>query len=93
TAKSKTGYIGITGYWLDENFKSYDILIGFEKILYPHTADSIATYLEKYIEDYNIEKKVICIITDNGGNIKAAVNILNENNHNIQRLLCVTHTL
>ncbi|CAG8752357.1 12692_t:CDS:1, partial [Funneliformis mosseae] len=57
TAKSKTGYIGIIEHWLDENFKSYDILIGFEKILYLHTANSIAIYLEKYIEDHNIEKK------------------------------------
>ncbi|CAI2190429.1 1255_t:CDS:2 [Funneliformis geosporum] len=64
TAKSKTGYIGIT-------------------------ADIITTYLEKYIENYNLEKKVIYIITDNSSNMKVAINILNNSNNNIQRLLCV----
>src|SRR5436853_4068692 len=57
-AKSRTGYIGITGHWVDENFKSYDILIAIESILYPHTAIAISNYLEKYIEDYRLEDKV-----------------------------------
>ncbi|CAB5393607.1 unnamed protein product [Rhizophagus irregularis] len=66
TAKSGTGYIGITGYWMDENFKPYDVLIAIESILYPHTAIAISSYLEKYnmvnmrsqrIEDYRLEDK------------------------------------
>src|SRR6266542_3344663 len=47
TARSKTGYIGITGHWVDENFKPYDILIAIESILYPHTAITISNNLKK----------------------------------------------
>jgi len=93
TAKSKTGYIGITGHWVDENFKPYDILIAIESILYPHTAITISNYLEKYIEDYRLGNKVVCVVTDNGSNMKAAVNNLNKKNKKIQRLPCVAHTL
>jgi hypothetical protein len=48
TSKSKAGYIGITAHWLDEDFKPYDILLGIEHVLYPHTAEVISNYLEKY---------------------------------------------
>ncbi|CAG8692323.1 20461_t:CDS:2 [Rhizophagus irregularis] len=93
TARSKTGYIGITGHWVNENFKPYDILIGIKSILYPHTAVAISSYLEKYIEEYRLENKIVCVVTDNGSNMKAAVNILNQKNDKIQRLPCVAHTL
>src|SRR5439155_21241284 len=78
TSRSKTGYIGITGHWLNDKFEPYDILIGIEKIPYPHTAAVISNYLEKYIEDYHLNNKIICIVTDNGANMKAAVNILSQ---------------
>jgi hypothetical protein len=48
TSRSKLGYIGITGHWLNENFEPYDMLIGIENIMYPHTAETISDYLEKY---------------------------------------------
>ncbi|CAB5292141.1 unnamed protein product [Rhizophagus irregularis] len=92
-ARSKAGYIGITGHWVDENFKPYDMLITIESIQYPHTAVVISKYLEKYIEEYRLENKIICVVTDNGSNMKAAVNILNQKNDKIQRLPCVAHTL
>ena len=79
------GYIGITGYQLNKNFNPYDILIGFKHISSSHTSEVISYYLEKYIEDYNLENKLTCIVTDNGSNIKVAAKILNENNNNIQR--------
>ena len=78
TSRSKTGYIGITGHWLNDKFEPYDILIGIESIAYPHTATVISNYLEKYIEDYCIINKVVCIVTDNRSNMKAAVNILSQ---------------
>jgi hypothetical protein len=93
TARSKAGYIGITGHWVDEDFKPYDMLITIESIQYPHTAVVISKYLEKYIEEYRLENKIICVVTDNGSNMKAAVNILNQKNDKIQRLPCVAHTL
>jgi len=93
TSRSKTGYIGITGHWLNDKFEPYDILIGIESIAYPHTATVISNYLEKYIEDYRIINKVVCIVTDNGSNMKAAVNILSQKNIKIQRIPCVAHTL
>ncbi|GET54653.1 zinc finger BED domain-containing protein 1-like [Rhizophagus irregularis DAOM 181602=DAOM 197198] len=69
------------------------MLITIESIQYPHTAVVISKYLEKYIEEYRLENKIICVVTDNGSNMKAAVNILNQKNDKIQRLPCVAHTL
>src|SRR2546429_333585 len=96
TSKSKSGYIGITGHWLNDKFEPYDVLIGIEKIPYPHTAAVISNYLEKYIEDYRLNNKINCIVTDNGANMKAAVNILSQKSqkpNEIERLPCVAHTL
>lgn len=93
TSRSKAGYIGITAHWLDENLKPYDVLLGIEHVLYPHTADVISGYLEKYIEDFHLENKLFCVVTDNGSNMKAAINILNSKYKNVQRLPCVAHTL
>lgn len=93
TARSRTGYIGVTGHWLNEKFEPYNMLVSIENILYPHTAEAISNYLEKYIEEYRLESKLFCIITDNGSNMKAAVKLLNNKNDKIQRLPCVAHTL
>ena len=93
TSKGKAGYIGITAHWLDEDNKPYDILLGIEHAPYPHTAKVISNYLEKYIEDFRIENKLTCIVTDNGSNMKAAINILSSKYKNVKRLPCVAHTL
>ena len=79
----------------DEKMPQYIELAVAAKVDYFLVGGSlvISNYLEKYIEDYRISNKVVCIVTDNGSNMKAAVNILSQKNIKIQRMPCVAHTL
>jgi hypothetical protein len=93
TAKSKRGYIGITGHWLTEDFKPIYALLRLEKISYPHTGNSISEMIKETIIDYSLGNNFICMTTDNGSNMVLASKLLNETFSKLQRLKCTAHTL
>jgi len=56
---------------------------------YPHTSQNIAQTIISLISEWGLEKKFICITTDNGSNIVAASKLL----PNTFQIPCVVHTL
>ncbi|KAJ8877603.1 hypothetical protein PR048_022058 [Dryococelus australis] len=53
-----------------------------------HTGENIVSFLEKVLHEWNILRKTVGIVTDNGANIKKAIGILKK-----PHLSCVAHTL
>jgi hypothetical protein len=64
-------------------------MLTIEYVRYPHTATHILKTLESILEEWNIRDKVYAITTDNGSNVKKAINDM----ENIKWLGCVAHTL
>ncbi|CAJ0830930.1 13821_t:CDS:2 [Entrophospora sp. SA101] len=70
----------ITGLWtarskLTSDFELVDVLLAIEKMPYPHSNQTILEYLKNKINEFGLEGKLICGITDNGtlGTIKPYV--------------------
>ncbi|CAG8627993.1 5248_t:CDS:2, partial [Cetraspora pellucida] len=89
TARNKTGYIGITAHWLSNKFELNKILLCLESMLYPHTGRSIREFLISKVQEFNLQNKILCVVTDNGSNMIRAI----RNWKGVERLLCTAHTL
>ncbi|GBB97441.1 hypothetical protein RclHR1_29990001 [Rhizophagus clarus] len=68
---------------------SKKLTLTIEYIHYPHTAEHILETLESVLEEWEIRDKVYTITTDNGSNVKKAIN----NMRGVKWLGCVAHTL
>jgi len=82
-------YLGITVHWVDENFYPCEFLLNMEEFPYPHDAFTIAEEINNIIHSYNLEFKVTAIVTDNGSNVKSAIEQLGI----CKRIPCSAHTL
>ncbi|CAJ0846413.1 5523_t:CDS:2 [Entrophospora sp. SA101] len=89
TARSKVGYIGVTCHWLTPDFELVDVLLAIEKMPYPHSNQTILEYLKNNINEFGLEGKLICGITDNGSNMKKAFELWEE----VERIPCTAHVL
>ena len=89
TSRSKHGYLGVTCSFIDSKWKLKELTLTIEYIQYPHTAIHIQEALELILNEWNIRNKVFTITTDNGANVKKAIN----NMEDIKWLGCVAHTL
>lgn len=89
TSKSRQGYLGITCSFIDSEWKLKEFTLTIEHVRYPHTATHILETLESILEEWNIRNKVYAITTDNGSNVKKAINDMEE----VKWLGCTAHTL
>jgi hypothetical protein len=62
--------------------------LNVEEIPYPHTGVEISLHVSKVLDDWNLEDKIIIIVTDNGSNVKSAVTRLGKD-----WIPCAAHTL
>ncbi|CAG8516550.1 4769_t:CDS:2, partial [Cetraspora pellucida] len=56
---------------------------------YPHTGDAIREFLMRKVQEFNLQNKIFCVVTDNGSNMVAAIRDWNG----VERLPCTAHTL
>jgi hypothetical protein len=89
TARSRSGYIGITCSFIDSNFNICEAILAVQYVPYPHTGDNICIVLRNIISNWNLTGKVFTMTTDNGSNMVKARNSMNE----LTRLPCTAHTL
>ena len=66
-----------------------DVLLEISYFPAPHTAKAIIEVINKAIRKWEIEDRIVSITTDNGSNMKAAIQALTP----IRRLSCAAHTL
>lgn len=62
-------FFAVTAHWLDEDWKHNDITIGFESIVGAHTAQIYLTLFVEVIRRFGLQKKILCITSDNGSNL------------------------
>jgi len=74
---------------MNSDFKIYDILFELKYLPYPHTAKHIQNSLQIVINNWNLQEKIIAVITDNGSNMVKAMSYFN----NITRIPYTAHTL
>ena len=88
SSRSHDSYLGITAHWIDKNFEIFSMVLDIGEIPFPHTAIEISRHVLKVFNDWDLESKIIIIVTDNGANVKSAVTKLEK-----EWIPCAAHTL
>jgi hypothetical protein len=89
TARSRSGYLGVTCAYIDNSFKLCETTLAIRYLPYPHTAENIVELLNQIINAWNLNEKVFTITTDNGSNMVRAGQLM----EGVTRLPCTAHTL
>lgn len=88
TSDSNKCFISITAHYI-EHITIKSIVISTSELQESHTAQNIAQAIKTILEEWQLEDKIVTIVTDNASSMKKAVSeFLCKRNH-----FCVAHTL
>ncbi|KAF1377125.1 hypothetical protein PFLUV_G00197320 [Perca fluviatilis] len=93
TSVATEAYLGVTCHYITDDWDMQSICLTTMPLQDRHTASNIAEWLEQVVARFEIPpSKIIAIVRDNGANIVAAANILEEK-HGWSSVRCTGHTL
>lgn len=81
-------YITVTVHYVSSNFKMMARVLNTSYLPVSHTSANIADHLKSIASKWNIENKIVAVVTDNAANMKEAVRLCGWRNVN-----CFAHTL
>ena len=88
TSSANESYIAITAHYVNNCWELKSILLECCHLELNHTAENLCHVLLKCIKDWNIEKKVYAVSTDNAANIVAAIRLTGW-----AHIPCFAHTI
>nr|XP_049462644.1 E3 SUMO-protein ligase ZBED1-like [Anopheles coluzzii] len=88
TNLNQISFFALTGHYIDENCKLSSILIECSEFENPHSGRNIANWIQGTLNKFDIEDKIVAMVTDNASNMKAASTELN-----FCHIPCFAHTL
>ncbi|XP_075999197.1 E3 SUMO-protein ligase ZBED1-like [Genypterus blacodes] len=88
TSINMEAYLAVTCHFIDGEDQLGTILLGVEHFPSAHTADNLALAHTRFMEEWGIQDKVKCLVTDAAANMIACVNHLN-----VRHALCIAHSL
>lgn len=87
TSSSNKCYITVTGHFIYE-FQSYTVVLATNEVQSSHTGENISNAILDILNNYEIDDKVVTVVTDNAENVKKAVS---KGLKISQPLLCCTY--
>ncbi|XP_072933649.1 uncharacterized protein [Epargyreus clarus] len=82
--------LALTGHFIEEEeFNLKSLLLDCVPLLESHTAKNIAECIKQICEEWGISNKILLAVSDNGANIKCAI----ERELGWKHFSCYTHTL
>ena len=88
TSVQTKGYITLTAHYITPDWELKSPVLATVHLLNEHTADNIASELEKVTNKWRIKDKTVCVVTNNAANMIAAAHISAW-----RHLPCFAHTL
>ncbi|CAG9833279.1 unnamed protein product [Diabrotica balteata] len=88
TSVSTESYMAITCHYIDQNFNLKNSILAVPKLKEHHTAENLASVLQQTFEEWEIAKKVTCIVTDNAPNMIKMCELLQK-----RHLPCFAHLI
>lgn len=73
TSPFQDDFLGVTAYWIDDDWRQKEFVIGFEPLNGTHNGENLAEALINVIERFNIGNKLLAITTDNASNMTKMV--------------------
>ena len=88
-------YIAVTAHYVTADFHLGSCLLECLRYTERHTADNLCREMRRVIGEWELEEKLVAIVTDNAANITAAVRQLQQSDGYwaVKHLPCFAHTL
>lgn len=101
TSPFQQAFTAITGYFLDQNWKYREILLGFEPLHGKHSGVNLGQVLFECLQEHRIIDRVLAITTDNAsnndtlvGSMQTSMQALDLPNHiPMIRIPCLAHVI
>lgn len=101
TSPFQQAFMAITGYFLDQNWKYREILLGFEPLHGKHSGVNLSQVLFECLQEHRIMDRVLAVTTDNAsnndtlvGSMQTSMQALELPNHiPIVRIPCLAHVI
>ncbi|XP_018570925.1 zinc finger BED domain-containing protein 1-like [Anoplophora glabripennis] len=82
-------FMAVTAHFIDDNFKSHSALLDCVSYGENHTSINLASQLKLIIQEWNLEGKILMVISDNAANIKKAI----KEELQLKHFGCYAHTI
>lgn len=89
TSRNTENYFGVTGHYITENFEAKSVLLDCSCFEGSHSSQNLADALNKVIDEWGLQQKVVLVVSDNAANITKAVKDILHLNH----FGCFAHTI
>ena len=78
TSPFKQDFLGVTAYWISDDWKHEEMILGFESLSGSHTGKNLAAALSPLLEEYDLGEKLFTITSDNASNMRKMCAVLEE---------------
>lgn len=68
TSPFNQAFMAITGYFIDQDWNYYEVLLGFEHLHGSHTGGNLSETIIQILQAYGVADRVLSITTDNASN-------------------------
>ena len=87
--KKKKSFICLTGHAFNKTYEAVPLVLGFRQFTGSHESENIKKYILYELQRLNIQDKICAIVSDNGGDIKKAINDMKL----CKRFSCAAHNI
>ena len=96
TSEVARNYLGIISHFIDAKGLKRDILLGFPRVIGPHSGENLASYIRQVIDQYEFSGRLGYFITDNAESNDTCLQKLSHwfpIDVNKRRLRCIGHII
>lgn len=89
TSRNTESFLGVTAHYLKNDYELNSVLLGCVSFKGSHTGTYYATKISELLKKWNLDDKILMVISDNAANIKKAI----KDDLKLKHFGCYAHTL
>lgn len=89
TSRNTESFLAVTAHFIDSKFEVQSVLLDCASFGESHTSSNLAQEIRRIIKEWNLENKVLLIISDNAANVKRAI----KEELKLKHFGCYAHTI
>lgn len=88
TSLKNESFIGVTAHFIGEDNTLQSVCVGINSFDDRHTIENLAIFLKNTVQEWNIENKMVAVVSDNAPNIVGAIRV-----NNFRHISCFAHNV
>lgn len=89
TSRNSENFMAVTAHFINQNFKLQSMLLDCSSYGESHTSENLSNELKKVIFEWNLDQKILMVISDNAANIRKAI----KDDLKLKHFGCYAHTI